>query len=63
MRCNDSEIGLWTILKSLGNERICHFCDTKNVEDEKKFLLKCLRIPKLDHNFKISITIPTFLTF
>jgi hypothetical protein len=36
-----SEIGRWTTLKTPWDERICHLCDTKRVEDEKHFLLDC----------------------
>jgi hypothetical protein len=36
-----SETGHWTIPKTPWQERICHLCDTKRVEDEKHFLLEC----------------------
>jgi hypothetical protein len=36
-----SEIGHWTTPKTPWDERICHLCDTKRVEDEKHFLLDC----------------------
>jgi hypothetical protein len=35
-----SETGHWTIPKTPWQERICHLCDTKRVEDEKHFLLE-----------------------
>jgi hypothetical protein len=53
-----SETGCWTIPKTSWVERICHLCDTIRAENEKHFMLECL-----DHNFKIFVTIPTFLTF
>jgi hypothetical protein len=59
-----SETGCWTIPKTSWDERICHLCDTKKVEDEKHFLLECPAcMPTLDLNFKIFVTISTFLTF
>jgi hypothetical protein len=36
-----SETGRWSIPKTLWDERVCHLCDTKKVEDEKHFLLDC----------------------
>ena len=36
-----SEIGSWSIIKTPWDERVCHLCDTKKVEDEKNFLLDC----------------------
>jgi hypothetical protein len=33
-----SKIGGWSILKKSWDERVCHLCDTKKVEDEKHFL-------------------------
>ena len=36
-----SEIGHWSIPKTPWDERVCHLCDTKKVEDEKHFLLYC----------------------
>jgi hypothetical protein len=36
-----SEIGRWSIPKTPWDERVCHICDTKKVEDEKHFLLDC----------------------
>ena len=37
----NSETRPWTIPKTPWDERICHVCDTKRVEDEKHFLLDC----------------------
>jgi hypothetical protein len=37
----DSETGHWSIPKIPWDERVCHLCDTKKVEDEKHFLLDC----------------------
>jgi hypothetical protein len=36
-----SETGRWSIPKTPWDERVCHLCDTKKVEDEKHFLLDC----------------------
>jgi hypothetical protein len=36
-----SEIGHWSIPKTSLDERVCHLCNTKKVEDEKHFLLDC----------------------
>jgi hypothetical protein len=36
-----SETGDWSIPKTPWDERACHLCDTKKVEDEKHFLLDC----------------------
>ena len=36
-----SETRHWSILKMPWDERVCHLCDTKKVEDEKHFLLDC----------------------
>jgi hypothetical protein len=36
-----SEIGRWSIPKMPWDERVCHLCDTKKVEDENHFLLNC----------------------
>ena len=35
------ETGHWSIPKTSWDERVCHLCDTKKVEDEKQFLLDC----------------------
>jgi hypothetical protein len=36
-----SETGHWSIPKMPWDERVCHLCDTKKVEDENHFLLDC----------------------
>ena len=36
-----SKTGRWSIPKTPWDERVCHLCDTKRVEDEKHFLLDC----------------------
>jgi hypothetical protein len=36
-----SETRRWSIPKTPWDERVCHLCDTKKVEDEKHFLLDC----------------------
>jgi hypothetical protein len=36
-----SETWRWLIPKTPWNERVCHLCDTKKVEDENHFLLDC----------------------
>jgi hypothetical protein len=36
-----TEIGRWSIPKTPWDERACHLCDTKKVEDENNFLLDC----------------------
>jgi hypothetical protein len=36
-----NETGRWSIPKTPWDERVCHLCDTKNVEYEKHFLLDC----------------------
>jgi hypothetical protein len=56
------EIEHWTTLQTHWDERICHLCDSKRVEDEKHFLLDSLSILKLDPNLKIFVTIQTFLS-
>ena len=37
-----SETGYWIVPKMSWDERICHLCNTKRVEDENHRLLKCL---------------------
>jgi hypothetical protein len=44
-----SEIERWSIPKMSWNERVCHLCDTKKVEDEKHFLLDCLAYGSYTH--------------
>jgi hypothetical protein len=36
-----SEIGRWSIPKTSWDERVCHLCDTKKVEDGNQFILDC----------------------
>jgi hypothetical protein len=47
-----SETGHWTTPKTPWDERICHLCDTKRVEDEKHFLLDCPAYTHIRSQFK-----------
>jgi hypothetical protein len=47
-----SEIGCWSIPKMSWDERICHLCDTKRVEDEKHFLLECPTYTQIKSQFQ-----------
>ena len=47
-----SEIGRWSIPKTQWEERVCHLCDTKNIEDEKHFLLDCLAYIQIRFHFQ-----------
>ena len=47
-----SETGCWSIPKTLWDERVCHLCDTKNVEDEKHFLLDCSAYTHIRSHFQ-----------
>jgi len=47
-----SEIEHWTIPKILWDERIHHLCDTKRVEDGKKFLLNPLTYSYIISHFQ-----------
>jgi hypothetical protein len=47
-----SEIGHWSIPKMSWDERACHICDTKKVEDEKHFLLDCLAYTHIRSHFQ-----------
>ena len=47
-----SEIGCWSIPKTPWDERVCHLCDTKKVEDEKNFLLDCLAYTHIRSHFQ-----------
>jgi hypothetical protein len=58
-----SETRHCSIPKTSWDERVCHLCDNKRVEDEKHFLLDCLTYTRLDLNFEIFVALPTFLTF
>ena len=44
--------GCWSILKRLWNERLCHLCDTKRIEDEKQFLLRCSAYTQIRSQFQ-----------
>jgi len=48
------ETGHWSIPKMSWDERACHICDTKNVEDEKHFLLDCLAYTHIRSHFQDS---------
>jgi hypothetical protein len=48
-----SETHRWSIPKRPWDERVCHLCEAKKVEDEKHFFLDLI--------FKIFVTQPTFL--
>jgi hypothetical protein len=47
-----TETGRWSILKTPWDERVCHLCDTKKVEDEKHFLLDCPAYTQIRSNFQ-----------
>jgi len=47
-----SETGHWSIPKMPWDERMCHLCDTKKVEDEKHFLLSCLAYTQIRSHFQ-----------
>jgi hypothetical protein len=47
-----SETRHWTISKTSWDGRICHLCDTKRIEDEKHFLLKCLAYTQIRCQFQ-----------
>ena len=55
-----SETWCWTILKIV--KRICHLCDMNKVEDEKYYIFECHACIHIKLNFKILVTIATFLT-
>jgi hypothetical protein len=60
-----SEIGRWSILKTPWDERVCHLCDTKKVEDGKHFLLDCPAYTHIRSHFQNichTINLPNFLT-
>jgi hypothetical protein len=60
-----SETGHWSIPKTPWDERVCHLCDTKRVEDEKHFLLECPTYTQIRSQFqKICHTtnLPNLLT-
>jgi hypothetical protein len=47
-----SETGHWSIHKMPQDERVCHLCDTKKVEDEKHFLLDCPTYTHIRYHFQ-----------
>ena len=47
-----SETGCWLITKTPWDERVCHLCDTKKVEDEKNFLLDCPAYTQIRYYFQ-----------
>jgi hypothetical protein len=47
-----SETWHWSIPKIPWDERVCHLCDTENVEDEKHFLLDCLAYTHISSHFQ-----------
>jgi hypothetical protein len=47
-----SETECWSIPKTPWDERVCHLCDTKKVEDEKHFLLDCPAYTHIRSHFK-----------
>ena len=60
-----SEIVRWSIPKIPWDERVCHLCDTKNVEDENHFLLACpayTQIRSYFQNISHTTNLPKFLT-
>ena len=46
-----SETGWWSIPKTPWNDRICQICDSKQVEDEKHFLLDCSNLSHIRFQF------------
>ena len=48
-----NETGCWSIPKMPWDERVCHLCDTKKVEDENHFLLDCLAYTHIRSHFQI----------
>jgi hypothetical protein len=47
-----SETGRWSISKTPWDERVCHLCDTKKVEDENHFLLDCPAYTHIKSHFQ-----------
>ena len=59
-----SETGRWTVPKTPWVERICHLCESKNIEDENRFLLECpayTHIRSQFHNLCCNTEIPSLL--
>jgi hypothetical protein len=46
------ETGRWSIPKKPWDERVCHICDTKKVEDEKHFFLDCSSYTHIRSHFQ-----------
>jgi hypothetical protein len=60
-----SETWRWSIPKTPWDERVCHLCDTKKVEDEKHFLLDCpayTHIRSTFQNIDHTTNLPNLLT-
>ena len=60
-----SETSRWAVPKTLWVERICHLCESTNIEDEKHFLLECLaytHIRSQFHNICCNPNLPNLLT-
>ena len=60
-----SETGRWSIPKMTWDERVCHLCDTKKVENEKHFLLDCpvyTHIRSYFQNIDHTTNLPNLLT-
>jgi hypothetical protein len=60
-----SETRCWSIPKMSWDERVCHLCDTKKVEDENHFLLDCLAYTHISSHFQNichTINLPNLLT-
>ena len=55
-----SENGCWFIPTTPWDENVCHFCDTKWIEDEKNFPLDFPTIMHMCSNFQIIATLPNF---
>jgi hypothetical protein len=47
-----TETERWSIPKTPCDERVCHLCDTKKVEDEKHFLLDCPTYTQIRSHFQ-----------
>jgi hypothetical protein len=53
-----SETQSWSIPKKPWDEKMCHLCDTKKVEDETHFLLDCRAYPKKLRSFQFEFFPP-----
>ena len=47
-----SESRHWLVPKTPWDERVCHLCDPKRVEDEKHFILDCPTYSQILSNFQ-----------